>query len=491
MPKPIVETINEVDFCAKVASAANGIFAMLRDQCPFVDARVEGMGSSKSTRARKDLRFYGLHNRLLLTGEVKLPGNINAFNSQLVKDAHDKAEHANVQYFFTWDVNTFVLWDRSQWQKPMLERRVKVWPLRLNLAVAEELARPESLEFIARTFLPDLIRDLSDIVSGQRRDWALPPDEIFLHSLESHLEWPVLLLRSYLHEKAIPKSSFDASLQEWLSSQERSFVRSQPDEWRKAVDNAARTLAYIWTNRFIFYKALRARFPDLPKLELGPAVKTADQALRRLNDLFTKAADRSGDYESLLFPDAHDWANDIVFAPDGAVDAWRGFLRGIESVDFRDVPADVVGLIFQKLISPEERHRFGQHFTGPDAVDLINAFCIRRPDAVVLDPACGSGSFLVRAYYRKRAIDPRRAHVTLLGDLFGCDIALYPAHLATLNLAAREINDEANYPRIDRRDFFHYEPGKAFCEIPERANWQEDRRSAPRAGCCSRKSSVC
>jgi len=286
MPRAQTETINEVDFCAKIASASNSIFTALGQQSPFVEVRVEGMGSSKSSRARKDLRFYGANNRLLLTGEVKLPGNINAFNSELVKDAHDKAEHANVQYFFTWDVNTFVLWDRSLWQKTLLERRVKVWQLRLGLASAEELARPETLVTIEQKFLPDLIRDLSDIVSGQRRDWALPPDEVFLRSLESHLDWPVSLLRRHLFENAAPKSSFDAKLQEWMNSQERSFVRNQPDEWRKAVDNAARTLAYIWTNRFIFYKALRFRFPELPKLELGPAIKSADQALRRLSDLF-------------------------------------------------------------------------------------------------------------------------------------------------------------------------------------------------------------
>ena len=123
--------------------------------------------------------------------------------------------------------------------------------------------------------------------------------------------------------------------------------RSQPDEWRKALDSASRTLAYIWTNRFIFYKALRARFPELPKLELGPSVKTAVQALRRLEELFRTAADGSGDYESLLFPETHDWANDLVFSPTGSVDAWRAFLRGIESVDFREVSTDVVGLIFQ------------------------------------------------------------------------------------------------------------------------------------------------
>jgi hypothetical protein len=141
-------------------------------------------------------------------------------------------------------------------------------------------------------------------------------------------------------------------------------------------------------------------------------------------------------------------------------------LGGIESVDFRDVPADVVGLIFQKLISPEERYRLGQHFTGPDPVDLINSFCIRKADAIALDPACGSGSFLVRAYYRKKAMNARRAHSILLDELYGADVALYPAHLATLNLAAREINDEANYPRIARANFFDIVPGASFCELP-------------------------
>jgi hypothetical protein len=64
-----------------------------------------------------------------------------------------------------------------------------------------------------------------------------------------------------------------------MVDQGRQFLRSQPDEWRDAVDNAARTLAYVWTNRFIFYKALRARFPQLPKLELG----LTDPALNRWN----------------------------------------------------------------------------------------------------------------------------------------------------------------------------------------------------------------
>uniref|UniRef100_E6QL98 site-specific DNA-methyltransferase (adenine-specific) n=1 Tax=mine drainage metagenome TaxID=410659 RepID=E6QL98_9ZZZZ len=465
MPVTANETINEVDFCAKVCADVQPIFAQLA-RCPFVEARVEGMGSTSGKTKRKDLRFYDSRNKVLLTGEVKLPGGVSAFDSDLVQDAQDKADHAGVQYFFTWDVNTFVLWDRYRQDRPLLDRRIKVWHLRLNLTSAQQVARPETLEFIKRKFLPDLIAEISDIVTGIKQDWALPPDEIFLRSLESHLDWPVTLLRQFLQENSDSDKHIDAELQSWMTSEGRPFLRSDPAAWRDAVDNAARTLAYVWTNRLIFYKALRARFPELPRLELGPNIKTAEQAVRRLTQLFNEAARASGDYETLLFPNTRDWANDLVFAPVGSVDAWRSFLRGIEMVDFRDVPADIVGLIFQKLISPEERYRLGQHFTGADPVDLINSFCIRSAAAVTLDPACGSGSFLVRAYYRKRAMNFNRPHSALLGELYGADIALYPAHLATLNLAAREINDEANYPRIARTDFFDITPDTPFCELP-------------------------
>lgn len=466
------QSIHEVDFCGQIASAANILFAQDPAAFPFGEARLEGFGKGAARRKRKDLRFFEPSGRLALCGEVKLPGTPegrSAFDDRLFQDAARKADNAGVRFFFTWNVNEFVLWDRSQWDKPPLERRVRVWKLGLTLTSPADVARPENLEFIKARFLPDLLRDLADIYTGRRRDWTMPADDIFIRSLESHLDWPVQLTTEYLIDRTRRNRTFDAKVQQWLADQDWIFVRNVPDEWHKALNNMAKTLAYVWANRLIFYKALRARFSDLPRLQLRKTVKTADDASRTFNRYFQKAVQRSGDYEPLLFPDAADWATAVVFQAPNALDAWRGLLRGIESVDFKDVPSDIVGRIFQKLIGPEERHRYGQHFTGDDVVDLINAFCIRGGGDSVLDPACGSGSFLVRAYYRKRHLDPTREHLDQLADLFGCDIALYPAHLATLNLAAREINDEANYPRIVRRDFFDTERGKPFCTLPDNA----------------------
>ena len=117
-------------------------------------------------------------------------------------------------------------------------------------------------------------------------------------------------------------------------------------------------------------------------------------------------------------------------------------------------------------------------------MDLVNAFCIRKAEDTVLDPACGSGSFLVRAYHRKAWLDrdrrlthPAVSHQDRLAQLYGVDVSLFAAHLATLNLAAREVGDEENYPRIARRSFFEVRAGKPFCELPQ--GLRGERRNAP------------
>jgi methylase of polypeptide subunit release factors len=468
---PVATTrIHEADFCAQVASYSNIIFSS-HPEYPFESARIEGFGTGSQKAKRKDLRLYDRSERLILCGEVKLPGTPEGrspYADDLVRDAHQKADDANVQYFFTWNVNLFVLWDRKKWDVPLLERRVREWRLGQELATPEDAGRPDVLNAIERHFLPSLLADLAEICTGRKTDWAMPPDDIFIRSMESHLDWPIALTRSWMLQQADKSKAFDSKLQEWMAGQDWTFIRNDPQEWYAAIHRAASSLGYLLMNRIIFYKALFDRFEDLPKLDFKPRIRTAAEAYSNLQNLFEKAVKRSGDYEPLFYPHERDWAGTLVFEAPSAIQAWRGVLRAVSDVNFHQVTSDVLGRIFQRLIGPEERHRYGQHFTGDDVVDLINAFCVRSPDATVLDPACGSGSFLVRAYYRKKMQRPGKTHQELLAELFGCDISLYPAHLATLNLAAREINEEANYPRIARRNFLLFHADQEFCRLPDK-----------------------
>ncbi|MBA2352814.1 MAG: N-6 DNA methylase, partial [Burkholderiales bacterium] len=112
------------------------------------------------------------------------------------------------------------------------------------------------------------------------------------------------------------------------------------------------------------------------------------------------------------------------------------------------------------------RKKHGQFYTRVEVVDLINSFAIRTGEEKVMDPACGGGTFLVRAYARKRELAHGRRHAQLLSDLYGVDVSPFATQLTTINLATRELIAEENYPQIARSDFFDVDPHKTFLSLP-------------------------
>ena len=486
---------HEVAFCGDVKSWADALFASKRDW-PFTHAKIEQFGTG--TNKRSDLRIFtkGRHTPVL-AGEVKLPGTPEGrspFDPALMQDAFNKADNIQAPYFFTWNVNTFVLFDRSKWNLPMIERRIRDWNLGLNLTSPGDCKRPEVQARIRDKFLPEIFEFFAPIVEGKVVEWGIPPDDVFLRSLESHLDWPVLGTRDYLVLTSQQDRTFATTLQSWMSEEMNwTFDPNDQENWREALERAARTLCYVFCNRAIFYEAIRAKYPDhlnqlkMPRLGRHGHSATYDY----FRNQFQQAVLESGDYEPIFYPEVHDWAGALIFASEMAAQGWSGLFANLAQYNFRQIPYDIVGGIFQKLISPEERQKFGQFYTNEDIIDIVNAFCIRRAGDIVIDPACGSGSFLVRAYHRKawlseqkgggrRHHDARKDHQELLREIYGSDIALFAAHLATLNLAARHIEDEENYPYIARTNFFEVpERRDAFCSVPGLRDSTGEREKVP------------
>jgi hypothetical protein len=466
--------VNEVTFCSRVAKWADSLFAANPD-LPFRRTEIEESKGIK--RKRSDIRVYGPQNRLILAGEVKLPGTPegrNAYNSALVEDSYQKASNIGAEFFFTWNVNKLVLFDAKQWQKPILERRVKDYDLGLDLDSPEDVSRPE-VEKRVQEFLAAFFTGLGSIVAGKQPDWGMAPDEFFIRAFESHISWPVKLTAEFLWEKSSTEKHFDTLLQEWMASDQGwAVVRNDLRSWRTLVDRAARTLCYVFANRLLFYESVRRKFDDLQELHVPQKARTGQEVYIHFQKSFQIAVEATGDYETLFYPAEKDWAGPHIFGHEHSPDAWRAVLENLRPFNFKEIRTDILGGIFKRLIEPEERHKFGQHYTSEDLVDVINAFCIRKAEDNVLDPACGSGSFLVRAYHRKAWLDrdkrlthPATSHQDRLAQIYGSDISLFAAHLSTLNLAAREINDQENYPRIARRNFFEVRAGKPFCELPQ------------------------
>jgi hypothetical protein len=475
---------HEVTFCAQIKSWADALFCE-RPELGF--RRVEIEESSARSRKRSDLRVYDAKGNLRLAGEVKLPGTPegrNAFAHDLVDDAFRKAANAGAEFFFTWTVNDFVLFDAKAWQKQLMDKQVKVFSLGLDLTVPDDVGRPEVVVRV-RAFLAEFFTEFSAILAGTRTQWATPLDVFFVRAFESHIDWPVQLAATHMHDRAATDKGFDGRLQEWLGREQGwQVLRQDVREWRGLLDRAARTLCYVFANRLLFYESVRAKHPSLEALSVPRHTTDATALYAHFQRAFQAAVTTTGDYETIFYPETSDadWTSPLVLAHADAAEAWRAVLANLQPFDFHTIRSDVLGSIFKRLIAPEERHKFGQHYTSEDLLDVVNAFCLRRGSAVLLDPACGSGSFLVRAYHRKAWLDPSLRHDELLRGVFGADIALFAAHLSTLNLAARDIKSDENYPFIRRGNFFEVakqvHENRPFCRVPE-AFHQDDGSRLP------------
>jgi len=465
---------HETAFCAEVSKWCDKLFEAKPD-LPFGSSDIESFG--RGSQKRQDFRVYERstkgRGKLALCGEVKLPGSQQGhspFDMRLMQDAFNKATAEGCRYFFTWNVEHLALFDRARWDSiSMHERCIGECKLGLELNKPEEVTRTEVKIKLQEDFLPRFFAQFAKVWSGRMKDFGQPPSDVYVAIIESHLTGPmgpVRELRDYLGAESTRNSAFRVRLRSWMAEEQQWNVDpTDPKSWPEAIDRAARSMAYVLSNRILFYQAVRSR-NELPELRLPRTAKTPEKAYQYLRVRFEEAVLRTGDYEPVFFPETREWAAVTALSGASSIDAWGRFILALERFSFKEIPTDILGHTFQKLISPEERHKFGQFYTDENIVDLINAFCIRKGGDVVLDPACGSGTFLVRAWYRKSYLDRRLSNQELLEGLYGCDINPFPAHLATLNLAARNISQEENYPRVVRKNFFVVSPDKPFCEIP-------------------------
>lgn len=244
-------------------------------------------------------------------------------------------------------------------------------------------------------------------------------------------------------------------------------IVSEPEGIRDNLDRAAKHSCYALANKLVFYEALLKRYGALlPALDVPPHITAAEQLRTHFEGFFAHAKKVTHDYETVFGEDALGLGSRVPFYNDGVVDFWRAFVAEIHEFDFSRLDYEVVGNIFERLISPEERRKFGQYYTRAEVVDLINSFAIPTGEEKIMDPACGGGTFLVRAYARKRELAPHVSHAQRLQDLYGVDISRFATHLSTVNLATRDLIDEENYPQIARGDFFDVSPRGTLVSLP-------------------------
>jgi SAM-dependent methyltransferase len=90
-------------------------------------------------------------------------------------------------------------------------------------------------------------------------------------------------------------------------------------------------------------------------------------------------------------------------AKDDGMEIARKLLSLLQNYNLREISEDVLKGLYQELVDPKARHDLGEYYT-PDwlAHRMIQNLLKPKPDSSILDPACGSGTFLYLAIREKR-----------------------------------------------------------------------------------------
>ncbi len=387
--------------------------------------------------------------------ELKTP--VTAVNdSELLEGAAEKARARSADYFVTWNMRDCVIW-RTPPSGTIVtaQERVKSYHSIYQVNTPDALW-VEPNQIALKTRAKELLDDLSTLYN-EGHLYPVEPDATFF---VGRLNEAVKTLSPYMQQALLDKvggdSKFKDGLFNWAVKQ--GIARYDDPSFYETVSHQ---IAYRLIARILFYQTLRRYRSDLPQMDisgLSPAV-----ANQKLREFFEEA--RQIDWQAVFeedFPDS-------VSLSDLAIEELAKLIQDLNRYNFSNMPQDIIGAVFEELIPPQERHRLGQYFTPENLVDFINAFCIKTRDAYVLDPTCGTGTFLTRGYDRMKILG-QREHRRLLSQLWGVDIAPFPAELATINLFRQDLSDYANFPRILSKDFFEIRVGQSFQFPPPKAS---------------------
>jgi type I restriction-modification system DNA methylase subunit len=101
---------------------------------------------------------------------------------------------------------------------------------------------------------------------------------------------------------------------------------------------------------------------------------------------------------------------------------FRLIAQEISTFDFHNVDEDILKGVYQELIDLDTRHALGEYYT-PDWLceRIVNEFQFKETDKI-LDPACGSGSFLLAVIHKFKKIHPELPVAELNNRIYGIDI---------------------------------------------------------------------
>ncbi|MCQ1994527.1 class I SAM-dependent DNA methyltransferase [Arthrobacter sp. zg-Y1171] len=428
-----------------------------------IEWAVETNAKKINKRPDVEIRRADGNRELLISGEAKRPETPEGLHPYVlgeVTGAIAKAKALGGQLAFTTNFLSVAMFDARAYDASSGY---------LNALVGRELSLLDEKEA--------MVPDWWAVLTPERRTALIRPGlEAFFAQLRALLQQGQSVSKVGKDEVylAIFKASSDALLSEALPSvldaistlklpaevaqeaKDRGFDTTKVDVVRYFV---AQAIGEVLTSG-LFYETVRPTF-SLKGILSGASPATSELMCELLLKNLAEATRVTGDYETIF--GLSEGAKYILSIESHTLRAlWLELFAALDGVRFEEVNSEIIGVIFERLISADQRQEMGQHYTQTRLARAMTAWAIQTPDDRVVDFCAGGGTFLVEAYTRLRESKP---HEVVLEQVFGNDLDSFAVHLSTVNLATRDVYKGHNFPAVSNRDGLSIRPGDAAVEV--------------------------
>ncbi len=384
--------------------------------------------------------------KAILTVELKTPKTLIS-DPTFFNDALDKAQRRKAPLFCIWNMQRAEIYPT-----PVMGGAptacIREFDSSVPITKVEDWLTPTggvALEEMTRKILDAAVF----ILAGSGEMSVSFDSEVFVGRLESVIHRLRAMLHADLQKQIKSSKKFRAKVNAIAAAQ--GFAGFVDD-----IDLAlAGQLAYRFAGQILFYFALRRKNVALPALTpdrkkpLGPQLRHHWDLVRRFN------------YEALY---GIDDVEAMVPLSGGGEALLHELIDMLAHYDWAALTDDVLGSIFERLIPREEQILLGQFYTPKPVADLLTALTIDGEAPLVLDPGCGSGTFLMSAYDYHAKVQGK-SHTEILPQLWGFDLSTFATELASINLYRQDLSSFDNFPRVVPGSFFDRSVGESI-EFP-------------------------
>lgn len=287
------------------------------------------------------------------------------------------------------------------------------------------------------------------------------------------------IIQSLEREKERLKQEYsdykDFGFEAWVS-----YSGRDPSKFEENKEVFCKETIYVLLNKLLFVRICEDK-------GLFKKKKISNGGIEQLREFIEHSGDQYKQIMNLAFRDAkHIYYHfyepgvlDWYTARDGELDRVLNLVLWLlNQFDFQKVNRDILGNLYEKYLPKEERKALGEFYTPNEIIEyILDATEYKTKEDIldkdIIDPACGSGGFVVKAINRyidkyvyklgkkdRNQLTSAEAKLVIesaIEHIYGLDINPFACHIAEMNLLfqvidlfeiIRKSNSEYKLPRF-------------------------------------------